>query len=400
VRLLDVWPALPLFIQEHWYYPTDDPEYVDNVLPALKQGHRACTIDLEIYDSRLEILWAAMQESFPQLIDLIIDRSDKMKGIPDQIPDSFLGGSAPRLRRLQLGGIPFPGLPKLLLSTTQLAILCLSEITHSGYISPETMVTCLSMLTSLEEFTLMYYQCDVPDQENQYLTPEARVVLPALTNFDFTGATNYSEYLLARIDAPRLIHLSTIFFDQFPNFDNPHLVQLISRTPSFETPKKACLNFNEFVAQVELSSDTSGYGELYVGIDSSRQLTPLAQICTSSLPPLSTVEELCISENRLFEPNWDLDVVGVQWLELLHPFVSAKNLYVDRYCVLCVAFALRELLEGRTTRELPVLQNLFLEDFGSRIVQEVYKDFVAARKLSGNSITVTKWDRKSRWDKF
>ena len=86
------------------------------------------------------------------------------------------------------------------------------------------------MLTSLEEFTLMYYQCDAPDQENQCLTPEARFVLPALTNFDFTGATNYSEYLLARIDAPRLIHLSTIFFDQFPNFDNPHLVQLISRT--------------------------------------------------------------------------------------------------------------------------------------------------------------------------
>ena len=131
VRLLDVWPALPLFIQEHWYYPTDDPEYVDNVLPALKQGHRACTIDLEIYDPRLEIVWAAMQESFPQLIDLIIDKSDEMKGIPDQIPDSFLGGSAPRLRRLQLGGIPYPGLPKLLLSTTQLAVLCLSEITHS-----------------------------------------------------------------------------------------------------------------------------------------------------------------------------------------------------------------------------------------------------------------------------
>ena len=92
--------------------------------------------------------------------------------------------------------------------------------------------------------------------------------------------------------------------------------------------------------------------------------------------------------------------MGVQWLELLHPFVSAKNLYIDRHCVLCIAFALRELLEGRTTRELPILQNIFLEDFGSRIVQEVYKDFVAARKLSGNSITLTKWDRKSRWDKF
>ena len=38
-----------------------------------------------------------MQEPLPQLIDLIIDRSDKMKRIPDQIPDSFLGGSAPRL---------------------------------------------------------------------------------------------------------------------------------------------------------------------------------------------------------------------------------------------------------------------------------------------------------------
>ena len=45
------------------------------------------------------------------------------------------------------------------------------------------------MLTSLEEFTLMYMYdlFETSDQENQCLPPEARVVLPALTDFDFTG---------------------------------------------------------------------------------------------------------------------------------------------------------------------------------------------------------------------
>jgi hypothetical protein len=54
----------------------------------------------------------------------------------------------------------------------------------------------------------MYRLFETPDQENQFLPVSARSVLPALTSFDFWGVADYLEELVARIDAPRLSHLS------------------------------------------------------------------------------------------------------------------------------------------------------------------------------------------------
>ena len=217
MNLLDVWPPLPLFIDDFRYYPcypSELEEYRDNVAPALKHSHRVCTIDLTVIRPQLEIIRALMQEPFPELTNLNINLNIKTEQIPDQVPDSFLGGSAPRLRHFQLGGIPFPGLPKLLLSTTHLVTLCLRRTPHLGYISPKAIVTCLSTLTSLEYFTLMYsHLFESPDQENQCSPPQARYVLPALTSFYFQGVTDYLEYIVARIDAPRLFCLSITFFD-------------------------------------------------------------------------------------------------------------------------------------------------------------------------------------------
>lgn len=60
------------------------------------------------------------------------------------LPDTLLGGSAPRLRLLELDRIPFPGLPILLSSATQLVHLRLYYIPHPGHISPEVMATFIS----------------------------------------------------------------------------------------------------------------------------------------------------------------------------------------------------------------------------------------------------------------
>jgi hypothetical protein len=139
------------------------------------------------------------------------------------VPDSFLGGSAPRLRLLSFLGIPFPELQKLLLSATHLVELHLSRIPHSGYISPEEMVTCLSVLTSLERFTLGFESPQsYPDQESGPYAPPppTRSVLPTVMTFSFKGINEYLEVLLARIDAPRLYRLSILFFNDI-DFDTP-----------------------------------------------------------------------------------------------------------------------------------------------------------------------------------
>jgi hypothetical protein len=51
------------------------------------------------------------------------------------------------------------------------------------------------------------------------------------------------------------------------------------------------------------------------------------------------------------------------WLELLHPFVALKNLYVSKKFVPHIAPTLQDLVGGRSTEVLPTLENIFLEGF-------------------------------------
>ena len=159
------------------------------------------------------------------------------------LPDLLLGGSASRLRYLDLTSAPFPGLSKLLLSTTLLVYLFLSDIPHSGYILPEAMATCLSMLTSLKELRLEFESPEsCPDQESRRSIPATRSILPALTRFWFEGANEYLEDLVALIDTPRLYLLSTTFFHDI-DFDTPELIRLVSRSSSFKVFNEAHVFF-------------------------------------------------------------------------------------------------------------------------------------------------------------
>ena len=127
---------------------------------------------------------------FPELASLYLSVEDLSYG--PLIPDSFLGGSAPRLRYLSLISIPFLGLPDLLLSATHLVSLSLLNIHHSEYILPETMATCLSVLTSLESLRLGFEPSQSsPDQESRRSPLPTRSVLPALEGFSFKGVNGY-----------------------------------------------------------------------------------------------------------------------------------------------------------------------------------------------------------------
>ena len=114
---------------------------------------------------------------------------------------------------------------------------------------------------------------------------------------------------MARIDTPRLLHLSITFFNQIA-FDTPHFIQFISRTPKLKLDK-AHVAFEVGAASVNFSSQTSGYGELDVKVsckESDWQLSSLEQVCTSTLPPLSTLEGLFIHEASYPQPQWQDNV--------------------------------------------------------------------------------------------
>jgi hypothetical protein len=151
---LDIWPPFPLIIRGHGITLSGS----DNIIAGLERNDRVSQIDLTYLDSSLLGYLADLAtilNPFPELTHLNLGMrvDDEAASSIDEVPilpDSFLGGTAPRLRSLYFWGIPFPGLPKLLLSATHLVKLDLFNISHSGYIPPEVMATSLSALTGLE----------------------------------------------------------------------------------------------------------------------------------------------------------------------------------------------------------------------------------------------------------
>jgi hypothetical protein len=111
---LHVWPDLPIVVGQY-----DPPTCgVDSVLAALGHKDRVCEIVLKHISSPLwENALAAMQVPLPALTRLDLVSGDETMPI---VPDSFLEGSAPRLRSLNMTRIPFPGLPRLLSYATDL----------------------------------------------------------------------------------------------------------------------------------------------------------------------------------------------------------------------------------------------------------------------------------------
>ena len=401
---LDIWPCLPLSIQCDNAYPTDNDyptESVENIITGFECSDRVCLVDLRNFpSSHLERVLAAMQVQFPKLTYLVLSSSVESAPV---IPDSFLGGSATSLETIGLDGIPFPGVPRLLLSATHLESLRLENIPHSGYMSPEAMVTTLSTLTSLEYLTLGFQSPrSFPDQETRLLPPLARAVLPILASFSFKGVSEYLDDLVARIDAPQVHSLSITFFNQIV-FDTPQFIQFIDRTPTLKALKIALLTFRDGAARVNLSPSTFGYGGIDLKIPCSEldwQVSSLEQVCTASLPPLSTLEVLYIFKAPRSQPDWQDNIENALWLDLLRPFPAVRNLYLCEEFAPRIVPALRELVGGRTIEVLPTLQNIFLEELQpSGPVQDGIRQFVAARQVTSHPIAVSRWDNSKR-DKF
>jgi hypothetical protein len=386
---LDVWPALPLII----YGGMASSSSTDNVIAALGQSNRICQVTLlDLAGWQMEQVLAAMQVPFPELTDLRLSSNDET---PRSIPDSFLDGSAPRLRYFSLRSLPFLGLPKLLFSATHLVELRLFNIPHSGYISPEAIVALLSVLSSLDELILQFRSPQSrPDWEFRRPPPPKRSIIPALALLEFKGITEYLEDLVAFIDTPQLRTMHITFFNQI-DFDTSRLAQFINYTFQLAKPGAHVRFFDNFT-RVELQLES---GTLYIEIsciEPGWQLSSIEQVCNSSLHLLSTVEDLYI-EHRYYQLVWKPNLIeNTLWLQLLLPFTAVKNLYLSKDFSRGIAAALKELTGTRITEVLPSLQNIFvqeLEPLGP--FQENIGHFVAPRQLSDHRITVSNW---ANWD--
>lgn len=391
-RTLSVWPPLPVVIEQL----SDSTRDEDNILAALKHNDRIRKITFWDVSTVQEKVLAVMQEPFPALKYLDLRSSD---GTPPITPNPILGGSAPHLRVLTLDSISIQGLPKLLMSATDLVVLNLYSIPHSSYISPEKMVTCLSSSRRLRFLDLGFKSpLSRPNGEHRHPPPKARSVLPALASFMFKGASEYLEDLVARIDAPLLHSLDTTFFHQLI-FDTPHLSRFVSRLPALKEHNQAQARVvfsGSQISVVFLRGQRGLFGMRISCTQADWQLSSLAHICASSFPQvlIPTVEHLYLVDNRDFQPNWLDDMENSQWLEILRPFTALKNLYLSKGLAPCVAPPLQELVGGRVGESLPALQNLCLEELHPLgPIEEAFEKFVAARRLSNRPMAISHWER-------
>ncbi|KAI0279649.1 hypothetical protein BGY98DRAFT_1096028 [Russula aff. rugulosa BPL654] len=338
-----------------------------------------------------------MHKSFLVLTDLWLESDDETASVE---PELFLGGSAPCLQSLQLIYITFPGLPKLLLSAAHLTDLQLFDISHSGYISPEAMTSCFSVLIRLEKLILEFKSPEsFPFREDRPPPPSTRTLLPALAVFQFYGVSEYLEDLVVRIDTPQLDKLKISLFHQFIP-DTSQLVLFINRLPKLKAHIEIHVHFYESGRSgvyVKLGRFfDKGLGILYEVVD--WPVLSVAQVCTSSLFQAfsATVEHLYICDE--YDSSWrDIQGESNRWLELLRPFTSVKSLYLSHVIVRCIVPALRELVGEKVAEVLPAMKTLFLPDFdllGPASVPEAIRSFVSGRQFFGRPVAVSHWRRK------
>ena len=386
-RTMDVWPTFPIVVLGHGY-PTS-PGGADNIIAAFEHHDRVCHISLSgVLTSLLERIAEITQEPFLALAHLELLLHDKSVPL---LPDTFLGGSAPHLQTLNFGGIPLKPLQRLLSSATGLVDLHLWNLPHSGYISPNEMVTCLSELTMLQSLRLGFRSPrSFPNQSNRLQPPNTRTFFPALTSFEFHGVSEFLEDLVAQIETPLLYSVKITLFNQLI-VDIVHFPQFIGRIPKFKALIQANVVFLRHTVTVNLTprEGTAYHTALMLRISCREpdwQLSLLGQIYSPSFPPLSTLEYLDIREDRFSRPHWlQDDMESALLLELLSRFSAVKSLSLSPKLARLVTPALQQLIAGsRVINVLPALKDILLEEPQPSGLEK----FVAARQLSGLPVVI------------
>ncbi|KAH9163249.1 hypothetical protein EDB89DRAFT_2234334 [Lactarius sanguifluus] len=378
---LSIWPVFPIAIN---YHPPGKLLGQNNIIAALKHADRVCHISLNVTGSQLDKMATVMRKPFPVLAHLNVSLD---YGVPPVLLAKFLGGSAPCLQTIHLDYISFPALPSLLLSASHLVKLELRKIPPTGYISPEAMVASLASLLRLKTFIIeLPSATSHPDRIHPPTV--TRTVLPALTYFEFLGASEYLEDLVSRIDGPQLDEIFTVFLNQLVDIQVAQLSEFIDRSlgPKSNLFKIAHLAFYSTGVSFVVYSHANPNRRLIwdsilcKGVDwqvSHVHVLSRFSAAFSNVGHLKLVAGL--RNDRQLE-----GVDDIEWLHLLRQFSTAQTLHVSPKLAGPVALALEDITAETVTEVLPSLDSICIEDQPASSIEK----FVTARRVSGRPVTV------------
>ncbi|KAN0128303.1 hypothetical protein V8E53_013887 [Lactarius tabidus] len=332
---LDIWPNFPIHIE----YIQDGLEYndEDNVIAALDHTNRLSAVGLSLTGRQLGKIVTVMQQPFPALTHLYL--GTHVSNDDPVLPCEFLGRSAPCLQEIGLVGVPFPSLPGLLLSTSDLVTLFLHNIPQSGYIPPESMVAALASLIRLK-YLEIGFQSPASRPDQIHLPHVTRTVLSALAQFDFRGVREYLEDFVGRISAPRLATIEIYYFNQLVDFEVPQLWRFIDHSEELRQATRCFVEFQDdrgyFGAGpsthiLESESFEDFPCQMFInilceGID--WQVSHMVQALNQISAVLSNMLHLAIDSKEISPEPEGMD--GIDWLQLLRPFFSVQTLFVSR----------------------------------------------------------------------
>jgi hypothetical protein len=386
-KILGIWPSLPICLDLYSLrLHTSNDE--DNAIIALKHPERVSSVKLYVTGSQVGNIATVMQAPFPMLARLYICSRDGNAAV---LPASFLGGSAPRLQEFFLSRIPYPTLPALLLSASDLVDLRLKKIPPTGYISPKAMVVGLAALPRLENLCIEFdFQSATTAHPDQIYPPSrTRTVLPALTSFHFQAAYEYQEDFISQIEGPQLNWIFIVYLDRPVNFQVVQLSKFIHRSlsPELNPLRRALVSFSDDQIAVTLYRQTNcpGLDRCPVVTNFSCKafdwrLSETAQLLGQFLSSVFHLK-LEVSSEEYFQ------LVGaddVEWLHLFRQFPAMQTLHVSPELTRLIALVLEELTAEMVAEAFPSLTLICLEGQPASSVQK----FITARQLSDRPVAV------------
>ncbi|KAH9956127.1 hypothetical protein BGW80DRAFT_1466620 [Lactifluus volemus] len=358
----------------------------DNIIAALQHPNRINIIQLTVTTPLLERLTTLAHVPFPKLVHLELTTQTET-GLT--LPSKCFGGAAPLLRIIRTANIGFSALPQLLLSASNLVSLQLEAIPNTGYISPEALTTCLSTMTCLTAFHLLFLFPTSHPMSGGYQRPdpERYVVLPALKYFAFQGFCGYLEHLLSGIRTPPLKYIDITFFNQAAIFDTPQLLLFICRTDMPRSYDEAGVFLSGTDISLTLTRQGSphrmGFRVRCMSLD--WRLSCMAEICDKFFFIVSGVKQLDIGAYSSLPIAQD-DMDHLSWSQFFRSFTNVERLRVAKEAASHVAYALGK---EENIGILPGVLELHVEEHNG--FPSVQKALIPLQRHYNHPITVHRW---------